>query len=229
MPKLEREVQKRFFDTLLEQSKGFENSTIEVYQKLVFQRYYEVIKNSFPLFIEEISDNILEKSIKAFMKDTPNTPFMWKVPKYYKKFVKKAGIFDDKKYLYELLYFDWVEIELYMREYKFKSRVGDFSLNRSFELSKSARVKKFKYDIINKNYKEKRENFVIIYYDFESDDVIYREINQLIFLLLKNSSKNKSFKKILAKLCKENDIVYKEAEELLFKPFEELFNKKVFI
>ncbi|QKF80711.1 putative DNA-binding domain-containing protein [Halarcobacter ebronensis] len=228
MPKLEKEIQKRFFDNLINQSEDFENSAIEVYQKLVFQRYYEVIKNSFPLFMKEIEKEDLDKSIKAFMKDTPNTPFMWKVPKYYKNFVKKSALFDDKKYLYELLYFDWTEIEIYMKEYKSK-KLGSFSFNESFKLSKSARVKRFKYDIVNKNYKEKRENFLVIYYDFQTNEVIYREINQLIYLLLKESKKSKTFKEILQKLCKANDIVYKEAENLLFKPLEELFEKRVFI
>ncbi|RXJ68643.1 hypothetical protein CRV08_07420 [Halarcobacter ebronensis] len=228
MPKLEKEIQKRFFDNLINQNEDLKNSAIEVYQKLVFQRYYEVIKNSFPLFMKEIENEELEKSIKAFMKDTPNTPFMWKVPKYYKNFVKNSKLFDDKKYLYDLLYFDWIEIEIYMKEYKSK-KLGSFSFNESFKLSKSARVKRFKYDIINKNYKQKRENFLVIYYDFQTNEVIYREINQLIYLLLKDSKKNKTFKGILKELCKVNDIVYKEAENLLFKPLEELFEKKVFI
>ena len=52
---LERNIQKRFFDNLLNQKEGFDNSPINVYQKLVLMRYIEVIKNSFPLFVDIFS------------------------------------------------------------------------------------------------------------------------------------------------------------------------------
>ncbi len=85
-------------------------------------RYIEVIKNSFPLYIDEVSQNRLEESIVAFMKDTPHTPFVWQIPNDYRKFVKKNKLFDGpkgssaEKYLYELLYYDWIEIEIYMKD-----------------------------------------------------------------------------------------------------------------
>lgn len=228
MPNLEKEIQERFFDNIINQKQSFESSPISIYQKLVFQRYEEVLKNAFPLFLNEIEKELFDESIKAFMKDTPSTAFLWKVPKDYIKFVKKNLLFDKKEYLYELLFFDWIEIELYMKEYKLKED-EKFTYKNSYKLSESARVRRFKYDIINKNYKEKRENFLVIYYDFQTHDIVYREINQLIFELLKNIDKKGSLKDTLRRLCLKNDIAYKEAKKLLQEPLEELFLKKVFI
>lgn len=225
---LEKNIEKRFFDNLLNQEEGFENTAINVYQKLVLIRYIEVIKNSFPLFIDEISQNKLEKSVKAFMKNSPKTPFVWQIPNEYRKFVKKAKLFDDKKYLYELMYYDWIEIEIYMKEYKFKKQ-KKFSYKQKYILSKSARIKRFKFDIINKEYKTKRENFVAIYQNFETIDVVYREINQLIFLILKRINKKQSLGDVLKEICKENELDFKEAKTLLQEPFEELFLNKVLI
>ncbi len=224
---LELNIEKRFFDNLLNQKEGFENTAINVYQKLVFLRYLEVVKNSFPLFVDKISNEKLESSVKAFMKDTPQTPFVWQIPNDYRKFAKKNKLFSKNKYLYELMYYDWIEIEIYMKEYKFKKQ-KKFLYKDTYTLSKSARIKRFDFDIINKDYKTKRENFVVIYHDFASNDVVYREINQLIFILLKRLNKKQSLAEVLKLLCKENEIDFKEAKTLLQEPLEELFLNRVF-
>lgn len=228
MPKLEKEVQIRFLDNLLDQNKKFESSPISIYQRLVFQRYEEVLRNSFPLFIKEVDEELFENSIKDFMKETPSTPFLWKVPKDYIKFVKRNKLFNKQKYLYELLYFDWIEIEIYMREYKF-SKKKKFSYKDTYKLSESARIKKFKYDILNKEYTIRRENFLVIYYDFETNEVIYREINPLIYELLDRLNKKQTIGKILKEICLENEIDFKEAKKLLKKPLVELLLNKVFL
>jgi len=231
MPKnnaMEKNIQDRFFDILIEQKKGFSGTPINVYQKLVYTRFEEVIKNSLPLFIDEVSQSELEDSIEKFMKDTPVTPFVWQIPNDYRKFVKKNKIFKDRKYLYELMYYDWIEVEIYMKEYKFKKQ-KKFSFNEKYTLSKSARIKKFKYDIVGQDYKNKRENFLTIYYDFVSHDIIFREINQLIYILLQRLNKKQTIGKILKKLCKENDIDFKEAKSFLKPALEELHYNKVFV
>lgn len=69
----------------------------------------------------------------------------------------------------------------------------------------------------------------MIYYDFASDDVVYREINQLIFELLKRINKKHTLKDNLKQLCLENDIDFKEAKKLLAPALEELYLNKVFI
>lgn len=227
MPKLEKDIQNRFFDILIEQNREFEKATIGVYQKLVYTRYEEVIKNSFPLFVDEISQKELENTVKKFILKAAKTPFVWQVPNEYRKFVKKTKLFDDKKYLYELMFYDWIEIEIYMKEYKLKKQ-KEFSYRDKYKVSKSSRIKKFKYDIINKKYSTKRENFVVIYYDFETHNVVFREINQLIYILIKRLSKDKSIGKVLKQLCKENDINYDEAKDILLEPLKELYFNRVF-
>lgn len=227
MPKVEKDIQGRFFDILIDQKDGFDGTVLNVYQKLVFMRFDEVIRNSMPLFVDQVSNAELEKIITLFMKNTPETPFVWQVPNDFRKFVKKEKLFHDRKYLYELLYYDWIEVEIYMREYKLK-KLKKFKWNKSYSFSQTARIKKFQYDLINSNSQTKRENYVLVYYDFDEDTVVYREINPLIFYLLKSLDKKDTIESKLKKLCIENDIDFNEAKTLLKNSFEELYLKRVF-
>ena len=216
---IEREIQDRFFDLITNQKENKTSNAFKVYQKLVFYRYEEIIKSTFVQFIKNISERELENSIYEFLKNPPKTEFVWKIANDYIKFVKKLKLFHDRKYLYELLYFDWIEVEIYMKEYKLKE--NDFSWDSYYCLSKSARVKKFQYDIINANHKEKRENYLIIYYDFDKNQVLFREINQFIYVLIKKL-KNSTLELTLDEICKDNDISLDEAKDILQGPLKEL-------
>jgi hypothetical protein len=227
MLELEKSIQERFLNNLFNSEKKFDNTQIKTYQRLVLMRYYEVIKNSFPLFVDFIEERELEQSISLFIKTTATTPFVWQMPKEYIGFVKKNKIFNDKKFLYELLTYDFIEIELYKKSYNINSK-STFSYDKQYKFSKNAKIKRFEYDIIGKKFKNKRENFVITYYDFDSNEVIYREINPLMYLILKKLSEKKTLNKILKELCFKHEIDFKEAKKVLESPLKELFEKKIF-
>lgn len=228
MANLERDVEDRFFDIITNQKDNPSSNAYGVYQKLVFYRYEEIIKNTFPEFMKYISEHDLEKSVYEFMKNPPSTPFVWQIAKDYIKFVKKNKIFNDKKFLYELLYFDWIEVEVEMKEYK-EEKSSKFSWDKSYKLAPSARIKKFKYDIINKDFETKRENYLIIYFDFEEKEVLFREINQFIFVLIKQLKKKTTLEETLQVLCEENEISLEEAKAVLQEPLEELFSHQALI
>ena len=222
---LERDVEDRFFDLITKQKENPNNSGYKVYQKLVYHRYEEIVKTNFIEFCKYISEEELENTIYLFLENPPSTPFVWQIANDYRKFVKKQKLFYDRKYLYELLYFDWIEVEIYMKEYK-KIKKKSFSWDEKYILSKSSRIKKFNFDIINKDYKTKRDNFLIIYYDFKSDDVLFREINQFIYVLVKRLNKKKSLKSLLEELCIENELDLNEAMNILEEPLTELLLNK---
>lgn len=220
---VEKDIQNRFFNILMTQEEGFENSAINVYQKLVYIRYEELIKNTFLEFCKHISEIELEKAIKLFMKKTPKTEFVWKMANDFRKFVKKQKLFHDRKYLYDLLYFDWVEVEIYMYQYK-DFKPFKFSWKNSYTLSKSARLKIFKYDILNRDFVNKKETYTLIYYDFENDEVKFREINPIIYFLLKALNKKVSISKHLKEICQNNKIEYKEAKKVLTLPLQDIYS-----
>jgi len=218
---IEKDVQDRFIDIISNQKENPTNSVYKVYQKLVFYRFEEIVKSTFIEFCKYISEDELEKSIYSFLKNPPSTPYVWQIANDYRKFVKKQKLFHNRKHLYELLYFDWIEVEIYMKEYK-KIKKKDFNWENGYKLAPSARLKRFDFDIINKDYENTRENFLIIYYDYKSNEVLYREINQFLYVLIKKSNKKESISKILEILCKENEIDFNEAKEILQEPLQEL-------
>lgn len=228
MAKLERDVEDRFFDIITNQKENPSSNAYGVYQRLVYYRFEEIIKNTFPEFIKHISENELENSIYEFLKNPPNTPFVWQIAKDYIKFVNKNRLFHNRKYLYELLYFDWIEVEVTMKEYKLQKKFK-FNWKDSYKLASSARIKKCKYDIINKDYESKRENFLIIYFDFDSLNVLFREVNQFIYVLIKRFDKSKTIEQTLEELCIENEINLQEAKTVLEEPLKELISNNALI
>ena len=222
---IERDVQNRFFDIISDQKNNPNSSAYNVYQKLVFNRYEEIVKSTFREFSKYISEDELDKSIYEFLKNPPSTPFVWQIANDYRKFVKKQKLFHNRKYLYELLYFDWIEVEIYMKEYK-EIKKPKFSWDDSYILSPWSRIKKCNFYIINKDHETKRENFLIIYYDYKIDDVLFREINQFIYVLIKQANKKQSISETLELLCKENEIDFNEAKEILHEPLKELVLSK---
>ena len=228
MANLERDVEDRFFDIITNQKDNPSSNAYGVYQKLVFYRFEEIIKNNFLEFVKHISEKELEDTIYAFLQNPPNTPFVWQIANDYQKFVKKERLFHDRKYLYELLYFDWIEVEIEMKEYK-EQKESKFSWKNSYKLAPSARVKKFKYDIINKDFETKRENYLIIYFDFEQNEVLFREINQFIYVLVKRLDKKESLEKTLKTLCKENELELEDAKTALEEALKELISQDALI
>ena len=92
---IEKDVQNRFFDIVINQKDNPNTSAYGVYQKLVFYRFEEIIKSTFIEFSKYISEKKLEKSIYEFIKNPPSTPFVWQIANDYRKFVKKQKLFHE--------------------------------------------------------------------------------------------------------------------------------------
>lgn len=152
---LEREVQDKFFDIITNQKENNPKDVFKVYQKLVFYRYEDTVKSTFIQFVKNISKDELKTLFMNFWKIHLKLNLYGKLQMIIWNLLKNKKLFHSRKYLYELLYFDWIEVEIYMKEYRLKE--NDFSWDNSYCISKSARVKKFQYDIINAKNEEKEK------------------------------------------------------------------------
>jgi hypothetical protein len=222
----ERDLQERFLELIKNQKENKTSNAFGIYQKLVFYRYEEIVKSTFIQYCKLVSQDKIDETILDFVKTPPKTTFVWQIAKDYMKFIKKNKYFKNKKYINEILYFDWVELELIMKEYKQQEKQS-FSWKKTYVLNENTKLKKFKYDIILGEYENKRDNFVLIYYDFNENDVFYREINEVVFLVLKSLNVSKSIAKILKSLCKKYELNFKEAKEVLETSFVELTNLNI--
>ncbi len=189
---------------------------LKVYKELVFHRFFEVLSNAFPIFYSIIDEKRFEKIVYEFMKTGAKTPVMWKLPNEFRIFVKNNKICRDIIYVDKLLWFEWIEVELIMQDYKPQKKVK-FSWAKEYKLNASVVLKKLNYKIFEKgSYEQKGEYYLCAYYGFENFEVYFREISLPLYLFLKELNKNglKRATKLVAKLSdqkqKEVKLFFKE-------------------
>jgi len=199
---------------------------LKVYKSLVLHRFYEVLSNGFPIFYNEIDEKEFEKVVYKFMQYGAKSTVMWKMPNEFRRFIKKSKILKDIPYINDLLWFEWIEVELMMKNYKLQ-KLSKFSFKNEYKLSKSSVLKKLKYKVFEKgSYNSKGEYYLLAYYDFNDFQVYYREISLPLYLFLKEINKNglQGAIKLIATMSDEK----KKAVKTLFQePLEELVNLNV--
>jgi len=227
----ERKIQKSFIDQIKGKKKVTKKS-IGVYKYLVHHSFFEVISNAYPEFYKIVQENNLEKefdkSIFKFMQKSALSPYMWRMPNEYRKFLKKSKYFKKLKYLQDLLYFEYSELFIFMQKEP-KEKLSKFSMNNNYKVSKHILLHKYDYDVINRIFDEKSTSFILGYFDKESDDVAYRPLNILLFTFLKSINKDESLKVNLRLFLKKNKISYKEYAQEFKIVLEELHKKRVLL
>lgn len=213
--------QKQFFIDVLDKTKKDKKKALMLYKELVFHRFNEVLTNANPIFSELISKKDFEKLIVKFIKNGAKTDLVWQIPNEFRAFIKKQK--DIKKkfpYIDDLLWFEWIEVKLFMGNYKgFKFDSLDFK--KSYKLSSSAKLKKLFYKVYKREFETKGEYPLLSYYDMNQQEVIYREISPFMYSFLKLISKV-SVKEAIKIISKENNIKQKELKEILTEPLKEL-------
>ena len=204
------QVVKSFFDTSL-YKKQTQNKGLLVYQDLVHHRFYELLSNSFPLFYEMIEESEFESVINKFMSYGANDLFIWKTPKEFIKFVKRAKLFKDKPYIYDVLLFEWVEIELMMKDYSKVKQLG-FSWNNKYVKAKNLIVFKSKYKLIEKDFTKKETQYILARFDLETYEVDYMPLHEAFYLFVKTINNSKTLQEHLHIFAKEHELNVKEAK-----------------
>lgn len=203
--------------------KSSQNNAIQVYQELVYHRFYEVLSNAYPIFHSLLKPRKFEKLVKSFMLYGAKTEFIWQMPNEFRRFLQKEQkLLKKMPFLKNLLWFEWIEIELFMQDYdEFEKTVFDFK-NR-FILSQSARIKKLEYDLIKREFKKKKINYFLAFYGIRKKEVCYKQISKFMYQYIKLLQKN-SAKKALTLLCEQYKIKPNEIEKELKHALTELCN-----
>ena len=160
-----------------------DTNRLQAYQELVFHRFNEVISNCFPLSREHIGEVRLKELITLFMHAKPKTPFIWQTPNEFRAFLKENALVDDLAFIHDLLWFEWIEVELFMGEYK-ALHVKDFSWDNDYRLASNTRIKDLEYKVFEGEYETQGAYWVLGYYDIASGDVLFRELNEVLYLFL---------------------------------------------
>ena len=227
----ERKIQQNFIDQVKGKNK-VKKKSIGVYKYLVHHSFFEVITNAYPIFYQIIKDEKLEKefdkSIFKFMQTNAFSPYIWKMPNEYRKFLKKSKYFNDLKYLNDLLYFEYSELFIFMKK-KSENKASAFKISNKHRLSKYISLHRYKYDVINKNFNNKEEFFLLGYFDKNKNEVVYRPLNILLFTFLNSINTKKSIKTNLKKFLQQNNIPYKQYIGEFTQVLEELYSQEVLV
>lgn len=227
----ERKIQKSFIDQV-KGKKKVKKSSIGVYKYLVHHSFFEVITNAYPEFYQIIQEQKLEiefdKSIFKFMRTKAFSPYIWKMPNEYRKFLKTSKYFNNLKYLDDLLHFEYSELFIFMQK-EIKIKKHPFTMKKEYKVSKHISLHKYNYNVINKSFNTKEELYLLAYFDTTLNEVAYRPLNNLLFSLLKYIDKNKSLKVNLRLFLKKNKISYKDHAIEFKNVLKELYNQRVLV
>ncbi|WP_024954190.1 putative DNA-binding domain-containing protein [Sulfurospirillum arcachonense] len=223
----EFKAQKKLIDIAFENAKLPKNHQgYKIYKALVFHRFFEVLSNAYPIFYEEVDKKRFEKIIYEFMRYGAKSEVMWKLPNEFRTFVKKHKKFQEIPYVNELLWFEWVEVALMMRNYK-SQKEKKFSYSKNYKLNSSVLLKKLDYKVFEKeSYDKKGEYYLLAYYDFNDLQVYYREISLPMYMFLKELNKN-GLNQAINLIAKKSKQTKKEVKEFFKASLEELINLRI--
>lgn len=223
----ELNAQEELVDIAFANTKLPKNSQgLKVYKSLVYNRFFEVLSNGFPLFYSQIDKKRFESIVYEFMQHGAKSTVVWKMPNEFRKFVKKSKLLKDLPYVNDLLWFEWIEVSMMMQNYELVKQ-KDFSYKSDYRLNESVVLKKLKYKVFEEeSYMLKGEYHLLAYYDFDEYEVYFREISLSLYLFLKELDKN-GMKKAISKVAKMSEQNQKDVKEFFESTLEELVSLNV--
>jgi hypothetical protein len=199
---------------------------LKIYKSLVLHRFYEVLSNGYPIFFQTISEKKFKKLVYEFMRYGAKSTVMWKMPNEFRKFIKKQKALKDIPFVNDLLWFEWIEVALMMKNYELQKN-EKFSFKNEYKLNKNSVLKKLKYKVFEEaNYENEGEYYLLAYYDFNDFQVYYREISLPLYLFLKELNKN-GLKKAIKLIADMSDEKKKSVKEFFKEPLEELVDLSI--
>jgi hypothetical protein len=222
--------QKIFVNKVIDitKTKKAEKKQIELYKELVHHRFFEVLSNANPIFNSLIKKKRFKKIVTNFIQSGARTDFIWQLPNEFRKFVKNnKNLFKDMDYVDDLLWFEWIEIKLFMKDYS-RFKKSKFDTSYLYDISKSAKIKKLSYKVYEKEFTTVGEYCVLAYYDLNLEEVVYREISPFMYEFLKLIPKL-SIKKSILQISKKYKLDSKELKAILMQPLKELCSLGVLV
>lgn len=205
---LEKEIQKRFFELVI--NKNIEaNNGIKTYQNLIWHRFDELVSESLPESKKLIDEAKWNKLITAFILSSPSSFLIWQATDEFVKFVnnstKKHTIFND------MLNYENAQILCYQAVTTTCSK--EIDLDKKYSISNSAKLLKLNYRVHDNN--KKSHTFLLLYRNEKEDCVNFLEITEFMYEFL-NSLKNKSIQTTLKSICKQYGLDFKSSQDVIF-------------
>jgi len=198
-------LQRRFTDLIRGKGPDSASRRHRIYGKLLYYRFEEVIQNAFGRLKQYMSENEWRDLIRAFIKEGGDSPYIWRLPDAFRRFAAKKISLPFAK---DMMWFEWIEIELLMQTPP-KKTSSKPEMKARYTLSKTARAKKLAYRVFERDddtkfrHAGKSSSYVLVYLDPYKDQVMYLEITEFMYKLLKSLKKSTSLNAALQKLSKK--------------------------
>ena len=167
---------------------GVKGSRLHHYRRLVYNVVDGALETAFPITFNILSEDEWEQMVYNFFSEHDcQTPQLWELPLEFYEYAKEenyAGKYN-KPYLSDLLYFEWVEIEVHtMPDAKYPELKKDGDLFRdNIILNDESKIIHLSYPVHNRSVKEaensKGDYFILSYRVPESGQVRFINLSVL--------------------------------------------------
>lgn len=134
---------------------GINQENVSHYRRLVYNVVNDMLENAYPLTVELLSEKEWEKTVGDFFSQHAcQSPQVWYMPKEFYDYLIETQhpILTKYPVLKDLLWFEWIEVELFMME----DRVADFTqqgdrYKNKLVLNPEFALLSFSYPVFNKS------------------------------------------------------------------------------
>jgi hypothetical protein len=174
---------------------GAKPERLSHYRRLVFNVVKDALETTYPISFKYIDKNIWEEMVfNFFSQHKCQDPQVWRMPEEFYEFCKNENY--AKKYslpfLYNLLYFEWLEVELYMMEDipypQFKNSPN--WLPEKMAINPEHKIVKLEYPVhLEKPFntlKKKGDYFLLLYREKETGRIQFANLSVLFTFLIEN-------------------------------------------
>ena len=203
-----------------------ESEALALYRELVYNRFEDFIKTSFPLFSSFAGED-LKPLVEEFLKEDHTSPLLVDLGRDFLGFFERieTPLKERLPFLEELLLYEWSEIEVFKAQDE--EGASDFSWEGSYRLSSSSKLLKFRYPVhraqelsTEEILKAEGEHYLLLYRD-RSDKVRSQELTPFVYGFLKDIDSGRSPLEVL----EGSDLSSEEKREA--RPYLERFLKEL--
>lgn len=192
---------------------GVKEKNVVQYRRLVHNVVEDTLQSAYPLTYELLTPKEWKSLVSRFFKEHAcSSPQVWYMPKELHEFIASKPSNLTKKYpfLVELLWFEWLEVELYMMEdvHVEHIREGDFAKER-LVLNPEHHLQYFSFPVHLKNAKlitlsDKGHYFLVVHRHPESGTVSFTDLSPAFVRMIELlEERAMTIKEVLEKACGE--------------------------
>ena len=218
------ETMQRFFEAIREK-RACEYRNGDIYEKLLFYHFEEVLAGSFPIFCSRTKERRWRRMVQAFIASDPRDPLIWRAAGEFRKFLLKEWSL--KKRERELLWFEWHSLALTRTDAKTEPFKEERLFAKRWRRSKSARIKKLRYRITEE--KGASGTWWTLIYTARTGDVSWMELTPFMGELIDRCDGGEPLECIVKPLCRQNGIPLKDVKFALKKGLVPLIEEGVLV